>query len=992
MHRRKKTNKERSEILIKCREQLRSIRQFFPPPDQDVFQLLVSFGVGINLLSNSLDPVSTHEIMDYFTKEPEINLETLNELNDWHLSASLAYDVDDGGGFLWEVLQSAILLYNQLQELDETSSLYTQFLMILAKCMEEDEVHDKVTTVLTQSIAFQKSDPKARALVISTSFQLVDIMFKRDMDSFPVLNWIHGVLNGLHQEVMSIQRCLLSQLSPYRELPYLPRDSLSIQDHSRYLKMLREADQDLMELIMIHIQRLLCTGLQSRHPSSLQMITMWFNLVPEFLHDIRPAVQICALNIVLVGLHVNHKDFIVQTLQSLEDSAVPGLENYLHCYLPQRVGRMSTQTELHEEVLDLVVRLLGEIHGFCFLHALRRDWTEITEYCLRPYSLHSFSEKANSLHRNFLYLYLTSVLRIALNQENSGALDLRFCLYFWFRQILEPKGNCSGLGFTLVLNRVFQLVGLDIYMDCIQQDSHSSIQKLTRCFFRDLIAQENGSEIALFIISKLHLVFSVWEKELKIDEQIKYLTKVSAVVSTLMKVNYCPIGSSLECSIHSIPLLESSIQQILLHQYFTWVLRSVIYLENNHSNNLDVPGLLVTPLVYLYEMMDCFIGRFFAHGIDASVSWSKIIHLISTAFLKVPFTQTGASSVDLEIMDCFVSSLEVPDHQQESFVSDETIPAPLADQYQKIGFLHFFLRNCFWNLVEKASNGSVSAERVIVNGLYLIKSCISRPWFQDTSVLLRLIPCLLSPFARILKSDSSRDLSNSCKLPLFVVLSKLLMVSLELLPTPPLDCNHLEIKGSVELRGGPLQTGDPADREKVEKGFGILLTLSLRSVLSIVRYLLPDHILANIDSSPVSSTCYKPITKLDAIDAQASFSVLFGHCWKAPWIEQAYVGANQELEGLNFKGKDPAEFEPIAMEKVPEMVFSFLRNLATLSPTTARWTAPIIHPLNALFNTRCPLLSHLRTPFRQVEDAVRSSGIALLKTEQDLDPIKQEMT
>lgn len=238
------------------------------------------------------------------------------------------------------------------------------------------------------------------------------------------------------------------------------------------------------------------------------------------------------------------------------------------------------------------MRILGEIHGLSLVHGLK-TWTEISDYCRKPYSILSFSEKANLLHRNFLYLYLTSVLRIALDY-NSYSFDLKFCLFFWFRQILEPKWSPIGLGFTLVLNRIFQFVGMEDYMDWIEDKTGTGIQNLTQSLFQHLMVQQNGSEIALFLISKLNFVLEAREKELKDCEQIKYFTKASGVICTLIKVQYCPFVNSLDDTFHTLPLLDASFQQTLMHQYFTWVLKSVIHLQNSHSNDLNTTSNIVS--------------------------------------------------------------------------------------------------------------------------------------------------------------------------------------------------------------------------------------------------------------------------------------------------------------------------------------------------------------------------------------------------------------
>lgn len=185
--------------------------------------------------------------------------------------------------------------------------------MILAKCLEEDEVHDRVIGVLVElGESFQKTEPRSRALIISLAFQLFDILLKRDMEPAPIIDWIKSILHGLLQELDNIQKWLRNHSSVNKDLPCgIPRN----QDPSKYLQMMKEADQELIELILIQIQRLMCVWMKQKDLTEIQQITVWFDLVPVFLTSslrLRPGVQVCALDLLLVGLNVIKKVSIIK--------------------------------------------------------------------------------------------------------------------------------------------------------------------------------------------------------------------------------------------------------------------------------------------------------------------------------------------------------------------------------------------------------------------------------------------------------------------------------------------------------------------------------------------------------------------------------------------------------------------------------------------------------------------------------------------------------
>lgn len=50
---------------------------------------------------------------------------------------------------------------------------------------------------------------------------------------------------------------------------------------------------------------------------------------------------------------------LVETLQYLRESMVKILEDYLHRYLPQRLGRISVNSEFNSEVKIKILRKLG---------------------------------------------------------------------------------------------------------------------------------------------------------------------------------------------------------------------------------------------------------------------------------------------------------------------------------------------------------------------------------------------------------------------------------------------------------------------------------------------------------------------------------------------------------------------------------------------------------------------------------------------------------
>lgn len=86
------------------------------------------------------------------------------------------------------------------------------------------------------------------------------------------------------------------------------------------------------------------------------------------------------------------------------------------------------------------------------------------------------------------------------------------------------------------------------------------------------------------------------------------------------------------------------------------------------------------------------------------------------------------------------------------------------------------------------------------------------------------------------------------------------------------------------------------------------------------------------------------------------------------------------------------EQEDEACAKLPEAVFTFLRRFAALSESSARWTVPILPPLQTLFDTGecflptlkliwmtgCSLIMHFRGDYEAIVDSVRASGIQFL--------------
>lgn len=135
------------------------IRQYFPPPDRDVFRLLVSLGVGLELLSESLDKGCIPELVSYFTSDSTVDLEVVDEILDWHSTASNVIEVESGTGVFWEILQSGLLLYNQLQNLDPGTALYTQVMessVNSLKCLSE--LSKRALNELTTTSSFLESN------------------------------------------------------------------------------------------------------------------------------------------------------------------------------------------------------------------------------------------------------------------------------------------------------------------------------------------------------------------------------------------------------------------------------------------------------------------------------------------------------------------------------------------------------------------------------------------------------------------------------------------------------------------------------------------------------------------------------------------------------------------------------------------------------------------------------------------------------------------
>ena len=90
--------------------------------------------------------------------------------------------------------------------------------------------------------------------------------------------------------------------------------------------------------------------------------------------------------------------------------------------------------------------------------------------------------------------------------------------------------------------------------------------------------------------------------------------------------------------------------------------------------------------------------------------------------------------------------------------------------------------------------------RAVVNGLYFLMKLFALPFFQSSQVMCTLLPCLMAPLSRILKSDVSRELPSVCKLPVYALILQICEQTPDLIPEPPVNCNQADITGTVRLR------------------------------------------------------------------------------------------------------------------------------------------------------------------------------------------------
>lgn len=325
-------------------------------------------------------------------------MDLIERCGDWYLSIPATRE--SGEGFFWELLQEAKLLNENLEELDpeteafeklyeicccsmgkllemfsraidhrivlssyqEKSQKYKndilgpygatheclhwaiQFLVILASTLPEIDVQYGVVRILFNLepfIDFQKSDSKARAMILSSAFQIIDILQKRKMDITEPRSLLLELLTSLLQESKTIHE--MFKLSTFKETPFFNPSFITPSETRLYLERIQSANNWMLEICCMHIQRLMAYQLAMEETQNVQSITFWFDFVLSILVP-NPEISInlkeAAVNVLKIGLSVIQRmtteEVLTQTMAALMERVVPVLDDYICWHLPQR--------------------------------------------------------------------------------------------------------------------------------------------------------------------------------------------------------------------------------------------------------------------------------------------------------------------------------------------------------------------------------------------------------------------------------------------------------------------------------------------------------------------------------------------------------------------------------------------------------------------------------------------------------------------------------
>lgn len=265
-------------------------------------------------------------------------------------------------------------------ELCSHSSLHfaLQFLLILATVLPEVDVQYEIVRIVfccEPFIDLSKSDPKAKAMIVSTAFQLIDIMKKRSMDTTEPYSSLQTIIRALLTEHERICEMLSAPLHPKEGVHWDPSMFGTSSESVTYLKMLQTSIVITVDLALTHIQRLMCLSLSDGDALTTEGIAFWIETALPLVGvktGVPPDLKEAALNVLMVGLGIVQRvykdDKLKQSIQFFMEQVVPVLDSYISWHIPQRSHQQQSlkRTEAAKELcVQKLLHKLTECQAVC---------------------------------------------------------------------------------------------------------------------------------------------------------------------------------------------------------------------------------------------------------------------------------------------------------------------------------------------------------------------------------------------------------------------------------------------------------------------------------------------------------------------------------------------------------------------------------------------------------------------------------------------------
>ncbi|CAD7695055.1 unnamed protein product [Ostreobium quekettii] len=918
----------------------------------------------------------------------------------------------------------------------DTLRLAVQFLLLLVQTLPQEDVLYSVVRLLFGGelfLDFRSSDLQARAILLCGAFRLLDAMRQRGMDVTEVAKSINDLLGALideHERIAAVLRspihCRANPLNA-SDLPWRPHWFPLYDEYLTFLNTMQRGDQDLIVLVLMHMQRVLCSLSPAARQGGGELVFIGQPLMKllQMNTTFEPVVQsnaLAVLNIRLSTAMATHSEnsslfkrhlatrFTPEVLQTLEALVV--------MHFPGRTGRQgdcddaskpasrdSQIISMKIEVLSRAVALIVQTGG--------ASYSFVEQQAFKPYGCDAFWENASVGQRCFALLFLAGVLE-HLPQEAVPATATPDLLRIWLKSSFDFGGQLCFAHFTAVLAMQPCTAGAFEGVRVLEELLGDGCMEARRGLLERVAAQLRSSEAMgghlPLLCDRLDKVISARDRELRqnstpttILRRHHWHQQATGMLLSLLREG----GPSRAFSSPSRPPFVQPTQGLeFLGCCAHWVYESIRFLEDEYfrlgpQGAQNTLGPFTNVRKVLEERATAHVTRLFAaiinmgapEALPQSQPLLRPLQILLSSCMEVPMAAWGINPVDSAIFEAFATALD-PDvlsnvlgdaggsHGWGQYMVGSGCAEGHSGREEEdpgghaVGLLHFILRSFVWHFLDRTAYGTASADRVGVNTLQFLKMLLSTPGLQNIRLLEMFLPCMLGGVMRVIRPEHRLDPSRSCKIAAYDLLTHLFQQHPDLIGPPPTRVNDLEISGSVSLRNGPLQTAALPSKESLSKALSLVLSVCLRDLLGCIRDTMTDEFRIAADRMERSTSLlneFKPLQSQDGGRIQASLMVLFGQPPQTQHVEKILRTSPVIVPNVT-QSRAPEHGTRLHLAK---QALGLLDCIVRETPDGASWGLRAIPPLRDLLSTGSQPVARLRDMYERILRSLASHGMAV---------------